>query len=308
MTTIYETINNPMRKEINKMRKGRKLFFYVVLAVLCAASRLVFAGEPGPYQSLLDKLTEKGVLSDTERQDLLTEASDEKKHKLPKVKVSGYLQVRYTATQDDARVEDDHYLDDRYTDLNGFAVRRGRLTFSGNIMADLGFKLSGDFSTANDYKNKDTKFSLKDAYVSYNRCSYGQLKAGQFKVPFGREWTTSSSLILTPNRALVVNALSPNRDIGIELSGKPFNQMLYYALGIFNGAGNNRGNNNDQTMFVGRLAGSSPKDFALGGEPFLFSLGGSLLHNQVEEGYKYSFLFSCSVGSILGACLDMYLL
>jgi phosphate-selective porin OprO/OprP len=263
-----------------------------ILAYATLTACFIFSGRPvaaEPFQQLLDKLTEKGVLTKEESKDLLSEKNKDKGQadKMPQLKLSGYMQLRYTYNENDEALESDSYLKGKYSDRDGFGIRRAYIILSGKLLPDLMFKLSGDIPTMNDYKSKDAAFTLRDAYVSYEPCVYGKLKAGQFKVPFGLEYPTSSTKLLTPNRSLVVNSLDPNRDIGLQLSGGVPNQILNYSLGIFNGAGSNHGNSNDPFMYVGRLEIGTPKDFTLAENSFLFKIGASGLRSEVEKGYKY---------------------
>ena len=65
--------------------------------------------------------------------------------------------------------------------------------------------------------------------------SWATIKAGKFKTPFDLEnlqdtrYTAFTELGLTGN-------LSPQRDVGVQLSGSLFDDIVNYAGGIFDGA------------------------------------------------------------------------
>ena len=75
------------------------------------------------------------------------------------------------------------------------------------------------------------------------------------------EQLTPDTALLTIERTLPTNAITPDRQIGVELWGKPFTSiwpeqkdLLTYYAGIFNGNGRNVSvNDNNNFMYVGRL-------------------------------------------------------
>jgi len=82
---------------------------------------------------------------------------------------------------------------------------------------------------------------LEDANITYNFTGSKQftLKAGQFKVPFGRQELTSSGSQQFVDRSIVSTEFAKGRDIGLELGSQLFQGKLDLRVGIFNGAGRN---------------------------------------------------------------------
>ena len=141
-----------------------------------------------------------------------------------------------------------------------FRIRRARLGVSGDYTEQFDFKVEGDL-TLNDANATRTSFSATDVFANWHRLPELNVKAGQFKAPFGLEQLTPDAFLLTPERTLVTTALTPDRQIGVQIWGKPLTNVwpeqkdlvIYYA-GIFNGNGRNiTVNDNNDFMYAGRL-------------------------------------------------------
>ncbi len=136
------------------------------------------------------------------------------------------------------------------------------------------FKLEGEFAqtdTAITVRNAmgatiasnstRTSFGGLDLFVNWHQFPEFQVKLGQWKAPFGFEQLSPDPKLLTPERSQVTSALTPERQIGVQIWGKPFanvfpdqKDLVTYYAGIFNGNGRNVTiNDNDEYMFVGRL-------------------------------------------------------
>ena len=93
---------------------------------------------------------------------------------------------------------------------------------------------------------------LQDVLLTVNT-PYVDVTAGQFKIPVSWEGYRSSAKLLFAERALVAKEFGDKRDLGLRLS-KTF-KYIGYAAGIFNGAGvNNLDGNNDKDVAL-RLEG-----------------------------------------------------
>ena len=144
---------------------------------------------------------------------------------------------------------------------NRFRLRRARLNVTGDFAEHFDFKLEGDFQQADGIAGGRTGFSSTDLFLNWNRWPAANVKIGQFKAPFGLEQLTSDTILLTPERTLVTGALTPERQIGVQLWGKPLSSerpaqrdLFSYALGVFNGNGRNTtANDNNDFMLAARL-------------------------------------------------------
>jgi phosphate-selective porin len=102
---------------------------------------------------------------------------------------------------------------------------------------------------------------LQDAYLQYAYLQYDltgtkeiMVRAGQYKIPFGRQELTSSGALQFVDRTIASTDFAKGRDIGVMVTGHPLGGKLEYGLGIFNGAGLNQSrNDNDRYEYVGRV-------------------------------------------------------
>jgi phosphate-selective porin len=167
--------------------------------------------------------------------------AEEKTSSEPALKLNGFTQVSYTHWEEG---------------VSEFRIRRARLGLKGDVFKNINYRLQIDATKSP---------ILLDAIVEFNLSSRLGLRIGQFKVPFSQENLASSSSLDTINRSQPVEKLCPGRDIGsygrdigVMASGK-FSKVEYF-LGIFNGAGINKGDLNKQKDIAARLV-LHPLDF-----------------------------------------------
>ena len=169
-------------------------------------------------------------------------ASEERQTSYPNLKVSGYIQSRYSVDKDWN---------------NRFQVKRARGKFSGNISQNIKYSLL--FDLIDDKKGSN----LADAYINIAHLPQTTIRIGQFKTPFSMEYLTSSTKWDTIELAQVVSKLSSKRDIGVQFSGK-ISELIEYAAGIFNGTGSNAAEENERKDFVLRGVVKPVKELLLG--------------------------------------------
>lgn len=138
--------------------------------------------------------------------------------------------------------------------------RRVRLGAEGEFRR-LSFELDFD-------PNDPAREYLKDAYAEVKITKGLRIRGGQFKLPFSPEFQRSPAKIDFIERPVPVDALSPRRDLGVELHGELFGRVLYQA-GVFAGDGRTRPNRAGPTP-AARLELSAFEGFALGAS---FTLG-----------------------------------
>jgi len=194
-----------------------------------------------------------------------------------------------------------------------FRLRRARITLTGDFAEQFDFKIEGDFEqsdaaitalksvdlatgkTTTVSNSNRTEFSGTDIFINWHAIPEANLKIGQWKAPFGLEQITPDTQIFTIERSLPTGALTPERQIGVQLWGKPLTDILpdekdlvtYYA-GVFNGNGRNFNNNdNNEFMYVTRLELQPWKGTVMGQEASL-KLSGDYLFSRDETGTNIS--------------------
>jgi phosphate-selective porin OprO and OprP len=150
------------------------------------------------------------------------------------LKLSGYAQLLYTG-QDSG--------------LDGFTLRRARFSLSGELLKNVRFKLQLDAAKSP---------ALYDAQIDFTLHEKASLRIGQFKVPFSLESLTSGSDLDTVNRSQPVSKLAPGQDIGSsgrDIGAAAFGKIAFieYTIGVFNGAGMNKADTNEQKDLAGRI-------------------------------------------------------
>ncbi len=142
-----------------------------------------------------------------------------------------------------------------------FRVRRARINVSGDYAEQFEFKLEGEFQLAAAGNSTRTNFAATDLFANWHALPELNVKLGQFKAPFGLEQFTADSRLLTIESSLATTAIAPDRQIGIQVWGRPLAgfwperaEFLTYYAGIFNGTGRNISvNDNSEFMYAGRL-------------------------------------------------------
>jgi phosphate-selective porin O/P len=132
------------------------------------------------------------------------------------------------------------------------SVNRARVSADGGLPQHFSYRLLVEYE-ANGTATTAAGVSLRDAYIRWQSEAF-TVTAGQFKVPFSREFITSITTIETADRATVVDSLAPKRDIGIMGEWR-LSTLATFSLGLYNGDGQNRPSNRDSTLMVsGRLS------------------------------------------------------
>jgi len=109
--------------------------------------------------------------------------------------------------------------------VDGVEFRRARLYVSGMLYERIEYKAQYDFAGG------DADF--KDVYLGVTKIPVvGNLRAGQFKEPFGLEELTSSNYITFLERSLT-ETFVPSRNTGIMLHNHELDEKLTWAIGVF---------------------------------------------------------------------------
>lgn len=112
---------------------------------------------------------------------------------------------------------------------------------------------SGDTIPALQITDAFVQFGLPDSASRLEHLLRPALLIGQFRTPFGLEALTSFSTVITANRSLTSDRVSPRRDRGVYLQLR-FPRFANLAAAVVDGEGTNRTSNPDgKQMAVGRL-------------------------------------------------------
>jgi len=194
-----------------------------------------------------------------------------------------------------------------------FRLRRARISLTGEFAEQFDFKIEGDFEqsdaaitalksvdlttgkTTTVSNSTRTELSGTDIFINWHGIPEANIKLGQWKAPFGLEQITPDTKLFIIERSLPTGALTPERQIGVQIWGKPFTNiwpeqkdLLTYYAGIFNGNGRNvNTNDNNNFMYVGRLELMPFKGNLLGQEVSL-KLGGDILNSRDDAGTNIS--------------------
>jgi Phosphate-selective porin O and P len=246
---------------------------------------LIFQANPA-QASVEDLLYEKGQITKEEWLKLKAEHEKEEsivqqrsaiKNWFNKISIRGYVQGRYSYLPGDKSIRSEY--DNTIRDNTGFAFRRVRLVFSGDVTDWLSFYIQPEFAgavpgTTGDQSNHFVQ--LRDAYADLFLpvpfLFFGEkdlrIRVGQSKVPFGFENLQSSQQRAAFDRSDGINsAANGERDLGLFIYYTPaetkklFRRLIDSGLkgsgdygmlgvGVYNGQTANVAERNDNKHIV----------------------------------------------------------
>src|SRR5260370_14263484 len=185
-----------------------------------------------------------------------------------------------------------------------FRLRRARINLTGDFAENFDFKIEGDFENSDGLNSSRTAFEATDIFVNWHQFPEAQVKLGQWKAPFGLEQLTPDTSLYVIERSLPTGAITPERQSGVQLWGKPLanvwpdeKDLLTYYGGIFNGNGRNTTvNDNNNFMYVGRLESTLFKAKMWGEDSYL-KLGADVLNSRDDKGTNISQTLNLLVNS-----------
>jgi len=220
------------------------------------------SGQVANAQTLEEVLRQKGVLSEQDYQAVtanpsppsqnyklgegFTFTSADKKYQ---GSIGGFLQLRYTFTDMD---EANNAPGKTVQNTSQFSMSRVKLYFNGySLTPDLTYKLQLNVTQGNVLS---TGKEIEEAYLNYRFIDEAQLRFGQDKVPFARQFLVSSSAQQFIDLSQVTTAFAPGYDAGLMLHGKIVGGLFNYNAGVYGGAGQGTMTPNTDNAIVGRIA------------------------------------------------------
>lgn len=223
--------------------------------ILLIAAAVLLAQDPEPKKPPLPlKITyDDGLWFKTDDGDL-------------QVLLNGRVTVHYRAVMD--RPDDTPpSAGASRTQPNSFFVRAGRIDLSGVYRKQFEFKVQTDFPTGVQSNTgtapSSTTGTLQDAFVAWRPAPEFGVRVGQFKQAFGQEQTSSLRTLEFVERA-VLDRLTPGRDLGAAVYGRPFGGALEYEAGVFNASGRSINDVNDEKDVAARLRYSPIRTLRVG--------------------------------------------
>ena len=255
--------------------------------------RSAFAPEFGPEAKTKTKVTsegksyvEKAVVTEEKKPVYVQQRGPE-----IKLVLGGFIQVNFE--DGDVSAFEGRFGQTALKDR--FRLRRARINLTGDFAENFDFKMEGDFGQGDGLNSNRTAFSATDIFINWHQFPEAQVKIGQYKAPFGLEQLTPDTAIFFAERSLPTGAITPDRQVGLQLWGKPLTNvwpdqkdLLTYYAGIFNGTGRNVSvNDNNNFMYVGRLESTLFKTKIWGQESNL-KLGANVLNSRDDKGTNIS--------------------
>jgi phosphate-selective porin OprO/OprP len=102
--------------------------------------------------------------------------------------------------------------------------RRARVGIEGRLYDDLEYEVDAEL--------RNNEHPWRDIFLNYRRYATAEVRAGRFKVPFGREQLDSIFDVDFIERSLINSTLAPGRDTGAMVHGE-LAGILAYRTGVF---------------------------------------------------------------------------
>ncbi len=254
-------------------------------AVLLATS---FVGQAVSAKTLEDVLKEKGVITEQDYKEItkskpldyklgkgFTLTSADEKFQLS---IGGQMQIRYTLYDQDRAGNPTSTTGPG--DKSQFQLKRIKLLLNGYAFTkDLSYKVTYSF-----HNN-----SLEETFLNYRLIDEAQLRLGQDKVQFARQWITPSGANEFVDVTEATTAFFPGYDAGIAVLGKVANGLAYYQIGGYNGSGQNALRNARDNAFCARVVVNPLGDMPYGegdvdySKKPLASIGSSYYRNTLNS-------------------------
>jgi phosphate-selective porin len=271
--------------------------------ILAGVLTMALAAQSVGAKTLEEVLKEKGVITEADYNEIIkttpktkplnyklgqgfTFTSPDEKYQLT---LGGMLQVRYTFSELDGPSNAPYNVGN----TSQWALQRARTFFSGYFLTkDLTFRSYQDWAQLNNFNtgttNSNTSKVVLDTWLNYRIIDEAQLRVGQDKVQFSRQYITSSALNEFVDNSFVTSAFVPTYDTGLSFHGSALNSLLTYSAAWLGGNGQNTLANDNNNSYNFRFTVNplgpvaySEADIESSAKPLL-GLGGSYYHDTLK--------------------------
>lgn len=247
------------------------LVLVFVALVLSSPSALARDDDERSFdQAILDILLERGLIDEAAYQELLALASARRgeqrevdlladqlqRLKAPEVATQGGKAGKLEWASDDGKWSlglkgrlqvqadvVDGETGNEAADSRNLSVRRARLGFQGKAGTEgLTYKLEIDAGTQNVPDSATKAFSVQDAFLNWDLGESADLRAGQFKFPFGREVHMVSTNLNLVEESIASREFSPSREPGVMVYGASPESVVEWFGAVSNGEGSGQSN------------------------------------------------------------------
>jgi phosphate-selective porin OprO and OprP len=142
---------------------------------------------------------------------------------------------------------------------NTFEARRLRMKIGGHGYRPwLGYYFEVDLEPSRDVNDSSAKSSARviDWRITADKWDWLALRVGQWKIDYNRERVDSSGRQQFVERSIVNRIFAIDRQVGVQLRGHLFKETpadLRYYAGVYTGEGRGVRNDDEDTMWSGRL-------------------------------------------------------
>jgi phosphate-selective porin OprO/OprP len=256
---------------------------------------VVLAGH-GHAKTLEEVLKEKGVISEEDYREVTKSRPDYKRGEgyilsSPdarfKMTIGASIQARYTLLDAD---DINNTPAKQVQDMSRFELRRVKFFVKGFAYTeDLSYQMRVNFANLQGGTNLNGGL-MEEVFVNYRVLDPLQFRLGQDKVPFARQFVTSTTTLQFPDLSFVTTAMVPGYDTGLLVHGKGADDLLHFYLGGYGGVGQNTFRTTTDNALAARLVlnplgemKESESDVENSKKP-LASLGASFFMDTVNRG------------------------
>lgn len=223
-----------------------------LVAVFAALGACILAVPGAEAKTLEDILKEKGVITEAEYKEAtkvkpidyklgkgFTFTSADEKFQ---ISLGGRFQARYTFT------DNDQDASATSKDISKWQIQRMKVWLRGHAYTkDLTYLLQVDMV------NSSNNLFIDHAYFNYKLIDEAQLLVGQTKVPFGRQWLSSSGAQQFVDRSILSSNFRPGYNIGTMLHGKIVEGLVNYNVAGYGSKGQGSPNVGNDMSFAARV-------------------------------------------------------